>query len=274
MLSRKVHFGVVRLIGGEPLLNKDLLHYVEYLRDAKITDKIAIFTNGLLLHKTPLKVFSHIDHLRISLYPISDVLRATIERSVRDIRKTFPSLDIVVNDIKFFSKFNLVTKNEDKELVKQIHDRCYYRKDGLNLYNGKIYKCFAARKKFTFLKNTTAYVNGDFSELEHSKNDVLKIFPSLTEEEILDFLADDKPLEACKWCLGTNGGTQVPHSQLGGGVVDYATLSDLDFKAGDKYMSNLLLSWNLKKTHLIEDDEFFKPEYVHDYFEHFTVPPF
>lgn len=274
ILAEKVHFGVIRLIGGEPLLNKDLGKYVDFIRKTQVADKIAIFTNGLLLHKTPLTVFNHIDHLRVSLYPLDPVKTALIKRSVTDIRKQFPALSVVVNPINFFSTFNLVIENADRELVKKIHDKCYYRKDGLNLYNGKIYKCFAARKKFTFLKNTTSAVTGDFQPLERSEADVLPLEPFLTEEEIRNFLADNKPLEACKWCLGTNGGRKVPHSQIGKWPVDHATLADLDFEAGEKYMSNLLLSWNLDKMHLIEDDEWYKPEHVHSYFDHFGVQPF
>jgi hypothetical protein len=48
-LTEVYHARSVRLLGGEPLLNKDLPRYVSIVRATGLADSVGICTNGILL---------------------------------------------------------------------------------------------------------------------------------------------------------------------------------------------------------------------------------
>ena len=259
-LSKKFKFKVVRLVGGEPLLNKNLANIASTIKSAAITDKLILVTNGLLLDTITAELASSLDGIRVSVYPISEEKQEKINSSIQRLRAQFPNLEIISNQINFFAKGHLIERNEDPSLVAQIFAECYYREDGVNLFKGRIHRCFAARKRYKLLQLHSRPLP------EH--DDSISIDASA--EDIDKFLKNTEPLLACQWCLGCSG-KQVPHHQLQPGELDYATLADLDFAAGETYLSNLLLSWHRDRLSVVEKDAFFDPKLASKYFKQFKL---
>ena len=49
LLTNVLHIKIVKLIGGEPLLNKNIVYIIKKLKENKIADEVWVATNGILL---------------------------------------------------------------------------------------------------------------------------------------------------------------------------------------------------------------------------------
>lgn len=273
ILSQKVHFKAVRILGGEPLMNKNLINFIHCLVKSKITEQIVLVTNGMLLDQVTPQIFELITSLRVNVYPSDSTIIEKIKQNVTKLRKTCPNLNIIANRIRYFSKTNTIEKNKDKILVTKIYNKCIAGVDGFNLYNGRIYRCFASRRKYQYLKHHEALVKDSFEYLNNPCIDSIKIIPEYNEFDWKIFFEQTTPLVACDWCLGCSGKT-FKHEQLNTYESDISTLEDLDFVAGESYLSNCMLSWAWNTQETLKDNPFFKAEHVKDYFKYFTIPPF
>jgi len=74
LISCKWHLKQIVLVGlGEPLLNKEIVNFVKYIKENNIADKVHIVTNGVLLKKelTDNLLDAGLDILRVSLNGLS-----------------------------------------------------------------------------------------------------------------------------------------------------------------------------------------------------------
>lgn len=269
-LNKIAHVGVFRIVGGEPLLNKNLIQYVRFLKESNIADYITIFTNGLVLSHTNNEVFSYIDRLRISVYNnLEEKKLKAIYTNIEKIKNLHPHLNIVANEISHFSYFNLASKNNDKALVEKIFNNCYYSymHKGFSIFNGRLYKCFASRKKYNFLKVHSTENN--FHHLKDNLHDSVKL-QDLENKDLEEFISNKDPLEGCKWCLGTCG-SQIKHQQVNPTEEAPATIEDLNFEEGERYLSNLLLSWSATDPNFknIKNNKFFNVKHLKHFAKHF-----
>lgn len=271
-LNKIAHVNAFRIVGGEPLLNKNLLQYVKHIKENNFTDYLTIFTNGLVLGHTNNDVFHYIDRLRISVYSnLEEKKLKLIHNNINKIKEMFPHLDVVSNEISYFSYFNLAEKNTNQELVNKIYNKCYYSYGhlGFSIFNGRLYKCFATRKKYNFLKKHSKENN--FEHLKNNLQDSIEL-KELQKTDLENFISNKQSLEGCKWCLGTCG-SQLKHTQVEPKNEIPATLENLNFEDGEKYLSNLLLSWikTDKEYKNIKNNKFFNPKYLKHFVKHFNL---
>lgn len=273
ILSNVCSVNVMRIVGGEPLLNKNLTEFVKSLKNSKLTNIVTLFTNGLLLNVTNKDIFEYIDRLRVSYYSnLTENQVNLISKNCKQVRELFPNLDMVVNEMTYFSQFNLLEENTNKDLVEKIYNNCYYSYEdrGLSIFNGRLYKCFASRKKYKYLKAHNKLSADTEAKLNPNIIDSIAIDSTLTLQSLKEFLDNRTPLEGCKWCLGTCG-KQIKHKQIETIQNDVATIQDLDFEAGASYISNNILSWNRfdKSKGDIIHNKFFNIKYLKDYIKQF-----
>jgi hypothetical protein len=259
------------MVGGEPLMNKRVLEYAKLIKSLKVSNHITMFTNGILLHKAPDKLFTTIDRLRVSVYSLKDDQLELIRKNVKDIRTKFPELDVVACRIRMFLKTNLIESHKDPEILKQVYKNCFATtyEHGLAMFNGRLYKCYATRKKYNFLKAHEHLVKEPFEHMKNPELDSIAIDENLTQEKMNEYLDKKEMLEGCKWCLGCSGKAQM-HQQIGSMPLtekDYATLEDVDIEAGKSYLSNCIFSWTvgMKDFEFLRDGEHFKAKYLKDY---------
>lgn len=278
-LSKICKIKSFRIVGGEPFLNKDLDKFINIVKQSKIATVIKIFTNGLLLEKVDSKVFETMIQepcpvkLKISLYSNLDKEKVElIHKNIKMMQAKYPTMDIVPNELTHFLKFNLIEENKNEEVVEQIYKNCYYSYNhrGFSFFNGRIYKCFASRKKFKLLEYHNKLTEELRQRLDPATIDSIPITETLTSKELAEFLKKDKPLEGCKWCLGTCG-KSTKHEQISNPATDFATIEDLDFETGSVYMSNVILSWDRFHEDMgdIKYNKFFKMEYLKYYTKFF-----
>lgn len=143
----------INLLGGEPLLNKDIYRILDLTRRYwnNPSTKIVLLTNGLLLPKfleLPLYLTANNVELHISKHSNSsdylNKLQASIDLAV-EWQKTYNiKFEIVHSDINWWEIYKGYGKNmmpyEDND-IEQSWNNCITGQDCFQLFENKIYKC-------------------------------------------------------------------------------------------------------------------------------------
>ena len=238
ILAKYLKVNVFRVLGGEPLLNRDLVEFLKVIDESKIANKISLFTNGTLLGVGD-SFLAHIDELRVSIYPSKGVNPHQIISTLRLIKDKHPHIHIAANSVKYFSKMHLIEKHSDAATITKIYNDCFHAKHGKSIFKGRLYRCFTTRKKLKIFDVYKGMLK-DEPDINVS-TDALTITEKITTERLSAFLSNPVPLDTCKWCLGCSG-KYFKHSE-NETINDYATLGDLDFDQGKSYISNCLYNW-------------------------------
>jgi sulfatase maturation enzyme AslB (radical SAM superfamily) len=185
LTSKIDHVFEVRLIGGEPFVNKDIYKIIDYfLNSSKIT-KLVIYTNATIPLKsefmknyvTPKLIFSITDygHLSKNTKKVTDLLQE-MNIAYRALPPNNWTDSAIIKDQK-----------RSEEGMIDIFDRCC----GKNLFTlmyGKLYRC-------PFVSNAERLHAIPFNE----KNGVSL---NASSEEIISYTSKIKYLPACNFCNG------------------------------------------------------------------------
>ena len=181
-----VDIGIVRILGGEPLLNPQLGAYIEYVRSLYPASIITVVTNGLLIPglKDELveimkacKAFFH-----ISYYP-------PMEAKIGEIQKRLYELGVpytITAQITEFNQTQTLAPRADGEFFYQC-----FQATCTCLHQGKLAPCYAPF--------TTKYFNRAFQQ-------------ELPVDEGIDLYAEELsapmikaglllPMERCRYCI-------------------------------------------------------------------------
>jgi len=222
--SAVLHSEWFKVIGGEPLLNKDLFQYIEIIKKYNISDNIAIFTNGILLDRVGDNVLDSINVLSVSEYPLTPILNEKIKSNILNVRKSYPNLTVIHNYYDTFDAQEFTKKNDDGQLVKKIWDRCKLRFECNTIYRGYFSKCIVARRKRDFLLEANCVE--DYDALNTLESDNCNLHTPNLRERFLKYYFSDTPLDTCKWCVGSCG-KSVPHRQNTDRHIEHNTISDV-----------------------------------------------
>jgi organic radical activating enzyme len=206
-LARVYHVGRFRLLGGEPLLHKNLLSFIRAIRESGITEKIQIVTNGSLLHRASDEIFNEIDMISVSWYPDSRCDQEKIDFA-RERSKQF-DVELKVDRIDRFRMMQLDEPTEDGELLDQIYRTCQIAHTWYcqTFHEGYFYMC--SRPLFT-----DAYlVQKGQPALDLATVDGIPLHEPRLLERLIDYLNRPLPLSSCRYCLGTVG-RHIPWGQM------------------------------------------------------------
>ena len=176
----------IRILGGEPLLNREINEYIRLSRYLYPKATIYVVTNAILLTKMPESFFETLREcntkIYISFYP-------PLEEKMPAIKKFLESKGISFNVSPLFKKFALrITFNPyDRPKENFLHCpniRCH------NLYEGKLAVC----SRLFPIKTFNDYYGKNLPE-----DGALDLYePNLTTEKLKAHLL--KPLELCRYC--------------------------------------------------------------------------
>ncbi|NQV06924.1 radical SAM protein [bacterium] len=195
----------IKVLGGEPLLHRNLLELIRAARASGISDYFLLLTNGVLLHEMTDDLWQEFDEVEISMYPglglSDDNLTGARQRARRFGKK------LTVNTYDFFRPtFSLVGTN-DEALVRKIYSACKIANCwGCHaIYQDYFYKC-AQSICIPRLVEQAPDVDGvEIRDVEGF------------QAELLAFVNAPTPLASCKHCVGTVGKqeehTQIPRSR-------------------------------------------------------------
>ena len=204
-LSEIMHAKVIRLLGGEPLLNPDIDQFIAIAKKSNIADSVMVTTNGLLLHRMSSSFWEHVDYVLVSLYPnisLKESYRVLKQRAKEhNTRLWFQIIDNFHKTITTFPhKYNWVTSLIYKT-CRDVHlFHCHM------VHEGMLYKCpvppFLPYYLSRFNIPYNPYPDG-FAIHDH-----INPYDGLRK-----YLSDMRPKESCRYCLG-NVGKKIPHTQL------------------------------------------------------------
>jgi len=130
-----------RFVGGEPLLNRNILNYIKVVRKSGITDKIELATNGLLLNKSSDELVSAFDIISVSWYPHNmrdfDYLNECKKKCSR------LNTRLSIEKISKFRTMQVGAQIQDAALVDDIYRTCMIAHTWFcqTFYDGHFYLC-------------------------------------------------------------------------------------------------------------------------------------
>lgn len=178
--------GIIRILGGEPLLNPELNEYIKLSRRLYPQAEIYIVTNALLLMKMPEEFFETLRQsdaeIWISFYP-------PLESKMPEIKKFLESKHVLFGVSSLNKTFTMKQTLNRHDHPREIFLRCL-QAHCHNLYEGKIAACF--------LPFTTKYFNAYYGK-NLPEDGALDLYdPTLTTEKLKAHLL--KPFERCRYC--------------------------------------------------------------------------
>jgi GTP 3',8-cyclase len=206
-LAPALHADEFRLLGGEPLLNPELPKLAQTVRASGIADRLAIITNGLLLHRMDDSLWEQLDRLDVTIYPGAQPTEETLARVRARAQETGTKLDLT--DRPRFRAMALTEPQPNDWIARLIFKACqsahvcHYH----IVSEGWLYRCPMPLGMPHFL-NKLGHQGyeplRDGLEL-HAEGDLLS--------RLDEFLNSDTPSECCRYCLG-DAGIDVPHRRL------------------------------------------------------------
>lgn len=203
-LSNSYHAAYVKIMGGEPLLNPNLLDLIKIAARSNIADEILLTTNATLLHKASDELWDAIDSLELSLYPSRLPDDEKIE-SFKSKAKKY-KVKLLINYYDNFRHSYSEEKNLDPNLVQDVYDTCKMANfwHSHTIIDDWFFRC--PQSVFIPQQNVAGGWNNEVDGIRISSDPE---FPEL----LYKFLTRPKPLKACENCLGSVGKLH-PHQEL------------------------------------------------------------
>jgi organic radical activating enzyme len=215
-LATVFHAKEMRFSGGEPTLHPRLVDFVAFARESGIADRLVLFTNGVLLHKAPDRLWDLLDEVWLSVYP-----QVRLARSLEEFDEIARRHDVVFAPAfqnRFFTTL-LNRRLEDPRLVQAIFQNCKMTGEYSchTVYDGRYYKCSQAPLMGRRLGRIGIALDSDADGVPLDAPDL-----GLRLQRYLD---DRRPLESCNYCLGSSG-PQEDHRLLNRAGVEASRLED------------------------------------------------
>jgi organic radical activating enzyme len=188
-----------RFVGGEPLLHKQILDYIEAVRTSGIADSIQICSNGSLLHKAEDQLFRAIDSLSISWYPDARCDAEKIRLAQHKCRQH--GVKLKVERIDHFRLMQLDEPIHEQRLVDRVYRSCQIAHSwGCQTFlDGYFYLC--SRPLFL-----GSYLGLKGIDLGHRpETEGVALHEDRLQARLLAYLRRTDPLPSCSYCLGTVG---------------------------------------------------------------------
>lgn len=198
-LSQKFNIKEIRLMGGEPLLHKQINEFLKVTKNYFPNSNIRLVTNGILLSKMPEEFWETLKETGIKLdltkYPIggttfSDALDAIGNHVFNYYRNNegFYVQETALGGFWLASHFQLTLDSRGINQIDEAFNNCPYKRC-INLINGKLTHCPTAG----YMHNYNSYFKKNFPTEEG-----IDIY-NHSAKEILEYLS--KPIETCKYCV-------------------------------------------------------------------------
>ncbi len=229
-LTRVMHAKDIRLLGGEPLQNPEIVEYLKEARKSGIADVNMVTTNGLLLHSMKDEFWENVDFIWLSLYPGRQPPAKILEEIKAKAKESNTRLDLDPTD---HFRATYLTEPQPRDFVTDmVFKTCgsAHRYHCHMLFEGKLFKCAVP----PFLPEFLAHMgkNGYDSARDafdiHGAKDLF--------EELKTFLFTPTTMDACQWCVGYVGKQEAHHQ------MDNATLAN---PANDPRTRKSHMDWRL-----------------------------
>lgn len=234
----------LKILGGEPLLNKELPEILKVARASGVFEKIRITTNGILLSRASREIWELADVIEVSSYPSAHATPSeeTLIRLYEIAQATGTEFEVWRHTR--FQRSTVARRIEDDDIVADTYRNCAEVWSWGNhlLYDRRLYRCSRVHTLDRYL-NGLGVDHRPFTELDGLPIDGRPSFA----QELHEYLKSTTPLEACRHCLGTSGASE-PHRQLSAEEIR-AWKGKGDYPAiGDTFQTRGSLTWTHRQA--------------------------
>ena len=197
----------IQLIGGEPLLNPEIVELIRIARRSKVSSNVNLTTNGLLLPKMPDEFWEEIENIVITVYPSVRLPPKTVETI--QARAAESNTPLTWRRRENFRSTIVTEPHPMDRTTRWIFRTCksVHKYQCLMLHEGRLFKC--AVPAFLPYYRRALKRNGydpkvDAFDIHASRN---------LYDDLRAFLTSTTPLQACRYCLGYVG-KKIVHVQI------------------------------------------------------------
>lgn len=214
-LSGMLRAGRATILGGEPLLNPNLIQLLTVVRDSGIFDRIYVTTNGVLLEQVATEFWELVDVVEISVYPST---RRKVHAVMGHLyeRAWLSRTELHLLPTPKFRHITLTEHIGDNRVVRDIYSRCYFRHFCHTLHNERLYKCAPSThipELVGRVGNTPPGNHDSYIPIDDATN---------LRDRLIAFFRSDVPMEVCHFCVGSSG-SEFTHRQLSASEVSAPT---------------------------------------------------
>ena len=181
----------IHLLGGEPLLNPDLLKYIEITRECFYKAEICIDTNGTLLARVSNEFWQVCRKCKVSIL----LTKYPINLNYENLENLIKSNGLVCRYVGVSEAgrtlWHFPLDLQGQQNPKESFINCRNSNNCLTLEGGRLYTCSIA-------PNIKAFNEYFSMNLELTNEDGIDIYLAKTGEEILNAMAREMPF--CRYC--------------------------------------------------------------------------
>lgn len=184
----------IHILGGEPLLNKDVIKYLQKTREAfpdvDLTE-IRLISNGILVNSMKPEFWKALRKYNIILSVTKYPLKLDYELMKKTADKYNAMFEFYDNTDKEQVWYNIKLQEDGKRDPKRSYFKCFVSNNCIMLKEGKLYTCTLIPN----IEHFNKYFNKNF---EVCDEDYIDIYNVKDKDQIFDFLS--KPVPFCRYC--------------------------------------------------------------------------
>lgn len=182
---------LILLLGGEPLLHKDVTSFFQVTRENFPDAKIGLVTNGILLTSMSKKFWIECQKYNITLMPTVYPLNIDYDHIEELAIKYNVTIDYFnnKNEVKSLSVLSIDNTGAQDALFN--FENCYRANFCITLEHGRLYTCIVPAHIRHYIKKFNLKIDSFLS-------DGIDIYKAKNANEIREFLI--KPIRACSYC--------------------------------------------------------------------------
>lgn len=193
----------MRILGGEPFMNKDLKEITAYVCNKEKVKSVVVYTNATILpDKEELEIFQH---KKVSFYLTDYGLDK--RQKLKQFEELLTEYGILYHTYRlgyWYKPGEIYDNHKTREELEQTYQFCWGR-DCITLLEGKLWQC-----KFAANANR-------LGAIPDYKQDYVDLFETDNlRQRLIDFLYTKTSMESCRWCNLTTEkvkpGVQIPHN--------------------------------------------------------------
>lgn len=226
-LKQYMHIGVMRLIGGEPTLNPEIVEYLKYAKESGFADKTSVATNGIKLLAMPDDFWKWCDIINLSIYPNTPInyekilkfldtngyrYNITNKPSTIKIFESEAELDNI--NLDWGATFRILDQfvPHEEEVAQKVYETCPMHNWCHTFKNGNYYRCGFSIHRNVYYDSICVPLNYDLRE-----TDKIVIDENFIENYEKHSSSKKININACRFCKGFGDAiepTNVPYRQL------------------------------------------------------------
>lgn len=211
LLEQTDNIAELRILGGEPFMNRNMDKVIEWYHDSNKIRSISVYTNGTIVPNENIlsalqrdKVKVHISNYKVNELKIEQLVKVFDEHHIQYFVRAYDAWQDA-GGVEF--------RNYSEEQKKAIFSVCFER-NGYTFLKGRLYRC--PREAHAMNLKAMPDVKEDYVDLIHwtgSNEELVKQLKSLQERSWL---------EGCNYCSGPDNHTQsIPAARQISQPIEY-----------------------------------------------------